>query len=169
MSEPVLEIEPDRERALHGARTVLGLAMLMTTAILAIAIFAEVAPAGLLTWLFGLVLFGWMFGYLYSFGWRLWRLSRLRGPVLTITPLGFTDYWSGTEKFVAWDDVSYSDWEERTVTLVLRIFPKHEKPWSFIRGWFGAQEFHYQSQYLATPAHEIASFVLDHVPAEKLR
>ena len=164
-----LEIEPNRQNAKGNAYVVGGIGSALLLGMLLIAALGRVDYGGAITWIGLTLMFGWMFGYLFNFTCRLFRLARLAGPVIVITEEGFTDYWNKQAITLRWSDIDYCDWKETAVTLEMQIYPKKRSARDFWSGIFGAKHFHYQAQYLETPAAEIAKFMLDNVPKNILR
>lgn len=164
-----LEISIDRKNAKQGAWVIGGILFVMVVGALWLVVTDSIEWGGPTSWLIGGVVFGWLFGGLFAMTARLFNLSTFEGVALTLTPNGVFDQWSSPNRFLAWDEISYVDWKDVGVTLVLRIVPTERSFTSRVRTLFGVPELEFPQQYLTTSPSIIAQYFLDQAPQEKVR
>jgi hypothetical protein len=124
---------------------------------------------GPVTGLLATALFCWLYGSLIGWTHKLFRLGQFSGSLIELKPHGFQDNWSNPSRHIDWEDVQFSEWRPVVGSRVFRIAMKRRSWLANAKSFFGLNEIEFPEQYLSVPAHEIAQFMLDHVPVKILR
>ena len=166
-----LKIEADKAFTKNAAIMILVIGIFFAS-LVPIALLQGFGSSGPIDILIFFTLFPWLICYSICSGTKLLKVSKFKGPLLTINANGVIDHFHDNT-FLAWKDIEFSEWKTESGKGVsvrqFRILPKHRTIKDRLLGLIGLHRIRYAEPHLSTSAHDIAKFMLSVAPKEILK
>ena len=106
----------------------------------------------------------WVYWNLGRNAWLAWKISKMDGPVMTLTPEGICFHVQSDEQVVGWDEMTRIEWYQVKATVLLKFGTKQEGMNELLGRILGFGKHTYSAHSLETPVEAVWSYPDKHAP-----